>query len=114
MAPNRWSISSPSCHVGCILKFGPISTQRALRIRLEFGKLIGADKDLCFPTIDLYHGNVAALRYDNWQMTFLEQQAKGMDVWQQPFTALRAPLLATLRMDPFERAQEEHAMGYQR
>ena len=27
---------------------------------------------------------------------------------------LRAPLLVNLRMDPFERAQDEDAMGYQR
>jgi len=59
-------------------------------------------------------GSVAALRYGNWKMTFLEQKAEGLEVWQQPFTALRTPLLVNLRMDPFERAQEEHAMGYQR
>jgi len=59
-------------------------------------------------------GNVAALRYQNWKITFLEQQSHGLDVWQQPFTTLRAPLLANLRMDPFERAQAEHAMGFQR
>ncbi len=59
-------------------------------------------------------GNVAALRYNNWKITFLEQQAEGLHVWQEPFTALRAPKLANLRMDPFERAEEENAMGYQR
>ena len=59
-------------------------------------------------------GNVAALRYENWKVTFLEQQAHGLNVWQQPFVTLRAPLLANLRMDPFERAQEENAMGFQR
>ena len=31
-----------------------------------------------------------------------------------PFTPLRAPALANLRMDPFERAEHENAMGYQR
>jgi hypothetical protein len=35
-------------------------------------------------------------------------------VWQQPFDVLRAPLLTNLRMDPFERAREEDAMGYVR
>jgi arylsulfatase len=35
-------------------------------------------------------------------------------VWQQPFVELRAPLLTNLRMDPFERARDEDAMGYQR
>jgi arylsulfatase A-like enzyme len=59
-------------------------------------------------------GQVAALRYDNWKITFLEQKAKGLRVWQEPFTVLRAPLLTNLRMDPFERAEEENAMGYQR
>ena len=59
-------------------------------------------------------GSVAALRYDDWKITFLRQDGEGMDVWQKPFTALRAPALTNLRMDPFERAQSEHAMGYQR
>ena len=59
-------------------------------------------------------GQVAALRYDNWKITFLEQQAEGLKVWQMPFTPLRAPVLANLRMDPFERARHEDAMGYQR
>ena len=59
-------------------------------------------------------GSVAALRYGNWKMTFLEQQAVGLRVWQQPFVQLRAPLLTNLRMDPFERAEAENAMGYQR
>jgi len=59
-------------------------------------------------------GSVAALRYDNWKVMFLKQEAVGLKVWQQPFTVLRAPLIANLRMDPFERAEEEYAMGYQR
>jgi len=59
-------------------------------------------------------GQVAALRYDNWKVTFLEQKAEGLRVWQEPFTTLRAPLVTNLRMDPFERAEQEHAMGYQR
>jgi arylsulfatase len=59
-------------------------------------------------------GQVAALRYDNWKITFLEQKAEGLRVWQEPFTPLRAPVLTNLRMDPFERARQEDAMGYQR
>jgi arylsulfatase len=59
-------------------------------------------------------GSVAALRYDNWKITFLEQKAHGLRVWQEPFTTLRAPMITNLRMDPFERAEHEHAMGYQR
>jgi arylsulfatase len=59
-------------------------------------------------------GSVAALRYGPWKITFLEQTAHGLDVWLNPFTELRAPLITNLRMDPFERAREENAMGYQR
>jgi arylsulfatase A-like enzyme len=59
-------------------------------------------------------GSVAALRYDNWKVTFLKQEAEGLKVWQQPFTQLRAPTLTNLRMDPFERAEAEHAIGYQK
>ena len=56
-------------------------------------------------------GSIAALRYDNWKITFLKQNAEGLDVWRSPFEVLRAPLLANLRMDPFERAEVE-GMGY--
>ena len=59
-------------------------------------------------------GNVAALRYDDWKITFLEQKAEGLRVWQEPFDELRTPFLGNLRMDPFERARQEDAMGYQR
>jgi arylsulfatase len=59
-------------------------------------------------------GSVAALRYDAIKVTFLRQNALGLRVWQEPFVPLRAPMLTNLRMDPFERAEEENAMGYQR
>ncbi len=56
-------------------------------------------------------GSVAALRYDNWKITFLKQTAEGLHVWQKPFEQLRAPMLTNLRSDPFERAEYE-GMGY--
>ena len=52
-------------------------------------------------------GDCAALRYDNWKITFLRQDAHGIDVWRQPFVSLRAPMICNLRMDPFERAEYE-------
>ena len=58
-------------------------------------------------------GSVAALRYENWKVTFLKQTAEGFHVWQKPFEELRAPMITNLRMDPFERAEYE-AMGYTR
>ena len=56
-------------------------------------------------------GNVAALRYNNWKMVFMEQRSHGFDVWQEPFVTLRLPKLFNLRSDPFERADHE-GMGY--
>jgi arylsulfatase A-like enzyme len=57
-------------------------------------------------------GSVAALRYNNWKMNFLRQDATGLKVWSEPFVVLRMPLVENLRMDPFERAADE-GMGYQ-
>jgi arylsulfatase A-like enzyme len=59
-------------------------------------------------------GSVAALRYENWKITFLKQNAVGLRVWQTPFEAVRAPIIDNLRMDPFERADDEYASGYQK
>jgi len=56
-------------------------------------------------------GNVAALRYNDWKITFLRQNAEGIDVWRKPFETLRAPMITNLRMDPFERAEHE-SIGY--
>ena len=56
-------------------------------------------------------GNVAALRYNQWKVTFLKQNAHGIDVWREPFEVLRAPMLCDLRADPFERAEYE-SIGY--
>jgi arylsulfatase len=56
-------------------------------------------------------GSVAALRYDEWKITFLRQNAHGMKVWQSQYEALRAPMLCNLRMDPFERAVDA-SIGY--
>ena len=56
-------------------------------------------------------GNVAALRYNDWKITFLRQNAHGMHVWQAPYEQLRMPMVGNLRTDPFERAHKE-AIGY--
>jgi len=58
-------------------------------------------------------GDVAALRYDQWKICFLEQRAHGINVWQEPFVKLRLPKLFNLRSDPFERADHE-AIDYGR
>ncbi len=50
-------------------------------------------------------GDLMALRFDNWKLTFLEQRASGtLQIWAEPFTELRVPKLFNLRTDPYERA----------
>ena len=56
-------------------------------------------------------GSLSALRYNDWKVMFTIQEAHGIDVWKEPFTILRAPLIFNLRQDPFERAQHE-SIGY--
>jgi arylsulfatase len=57
-------------------------------------------------------GDLMALRYEQWKVTFMEQRHRGMDVWREPLVALRAPLLLNLRSDPFERGPEDASMFY--
>jgi arylsulfatase len=50
-------------------------------------------------------GDLTALRYQDWKIIFLEQRATGtLQVWAEPFTPLRVPLIFNLRRDPYERA----------
>ena len=50
-------------------------------------------------------GDVLAIRFDNWKAVFMEQRVQGtLQLWAEPFVALRFPKLFNLRTDPFERA----------
>jgi arylsulfatase len=50
-------------------------------------------------------GDLVALRYDNWKVVFMEQRVSGtLQIWAEPFVALRVPKLFNLRTDPYERA----------
>ncbi len=50
-------------------------------------------------------GEIVALRYENWKIVFLEQRVPGtLQVWAEPFVALRVPKLFDLHAAPFERA----------
>jgi arylsulfatase len=52
-------------------------------------------------------GDLAGLRYDQYKVVFLEQEAHGLEVWMKPLIPLRAPTIFNLRSDPFERAEHE-------
>ena len=84
---------------------------RDYKVHLDGYNLLPALKgEAAWPRRDFIYwtddGSVAALRYDNWKITFLKQNAHGMEVWLKPFEELRAPMLNNLRMDPFELAQD--------
>lgn len=50
-------------------------------------------------------GDLTALRYNDWEILFMEQKAMGtFRVWMEPFVPLRLPLIFNLRRDPYERA----------
>ena len=55
---------------------------------------------------------VAALRYNNWKISFLKQNAEGLKSLEHPFEVLRAAACLQSAMDPFERAGVEDAMGF--
>ena len=48
-------------------------------------------------------GDVAAIRYDNFKIAFLEQRARGtLQIWAEPMIPLRLPKIFNLRTDPYE------------
>ena len=92
--------------------------ERTYKVHIDGYNLLPAFKgEATWPRHDFIYwtddGSVAAIRYNDWKISFLQQNAHGMHVWQTPFEVLRAPVVTNLRMDPFELAQDI-GMGYQR
>lgn len=48
-------------------------------------------------------GDLFAIRYDRWKITFYEQNHEGIDIWMKDYEKLRIPKIFDLRADPFER-----------
>jgi arylsulfatase len=57
-------------------------------------------------------GQLVALRYQDWKVVFMEQRAKTLALWAEPFVPLRVPKIFHLRRDPFERADENSNTYY--
>lgn len=51
-------------------------------------------------------GDILAIRMKDWKVVLMEQRAKTLACWFEPFVRLRAPKMFNLRRDPFERADE--------
>lgn len=57
-------------------------------------------------------GQLVALRFEDWKLVFMEQRAKTLALWAEPFVPLRIPKIFHLRRDPFERADENSNTYY--
>jgi arylsulfatase len=51
-------------------------------------------------------GEILAVRMQDWKVVLMEQRAKTLALWAEPFVPLRFPKIFNLRRDPFERADE--------
>ncbi|MDM0111419.1 arylsulfatase [Variovorax sp. J22R133] len=51
-------------------------------------------------------GEIMAVRMHDWKVVLMEQRAKTLQCWFEPFVKYRAPKMFNLRRDPFERADE--------
>ena len=59
-------------------------------------------------------GDLMAIRYNQWKLTFMEQRKHGSGVWDEPLVTLRLPRMHNLRSDPFERADEDADVFYKK
>jgi arylsulfatase A-like enzyme len=57
-------------------------------------------------------GQLVAVRHNDWKLVFMEQRAKQLACWAEPFVPLRIPKMFHLRRDPFERADENSNTYY--
>lgn len=57
-------------------------------------------------------GQLVAVRYSDWKLVFMEQRAKQLACWAEPFVHLRVPKMFNLRRDPFERADQNSNTYY--
>ncbi len=57
-------------------------------------------------------GQLVAVRHNDWKLVFMEQRAKQLACWSEPFVPLRIPKMFHLRRDPFERADENSNTYY--
>ncbi|QDT53079.1 Arylsulfatase [Caulifigura coniformis] len=56
-------------------------------------------------------GDLLALRNERFKVHFMIQEAKGLDVWKNPFVKTRLPVLFDLKVDPYEKGDD--GVGYE-
>jgi arylsulfatase len=68
------------------------------------GEVMESPREFFFYISD--DGDILAIRMRDWKVVLMEQRAKTLQCWFEPFVKLRAPKMFHLRRDPFERADE--------
>ena len=93
------------------LKKGHKAGSKTFKVHLDGYNLIPhiTGKDATSPRKGFLYftddGDVAAMRYDNFKIAFLEQRATGtLRIWAEPMIPLRLPKIFNLRTDPYEHA----------
>ena len=91
------------------LRRGHEAAGKRFRVHLDGYNLLPylSGRETASPRKEIFYftddGDLAALRYADWKIVFLEQRAPGtLRVWAEPFTPLRVPKLFNLRRDPYE------------
>ena len=97
--------------IGEKLKKGHKAGSKTFKVHLDGYNLIPhiTGKDAKSPRKGFLYftddGDVAAMRYDNFKIAFLEQRATGtLRIWAEPMIPLRLPKIFNLRTDPYEHA----------
>jgi arylsulfatase len=97
--------------IGEKLKKGHKAGSKTFKVHLDGYNLIPhiTGKDATSPRKGFLYftddGDVAAMRYDNFKIAFLEQRATGtLRIWAEPMIPLRLPKIFNLRTDPYEHA----------
>jgi arylsulfatase len=57
-------------------------------------------------------GDILAIRMGDWKVVLMEQRARQLACWAEPFVKVRVPKMFNLRRDPFERADENSNTYY--
>ena len=74
------------------------------------GEVDESPRDTFFYVSD--DGDILAIRHKDWKVVLMEQRAKQLACWAEPFVPLRMPKMFNLRRDPFERADENSNTYY--
>ncbi len=95
------------------LKAGHTAGDRTYKVHLDGYNFLShlTGEEAAGPRRDFLYFNddglLIGVRAGRWKFAFAVQRARQQAVWREPFVQLRLPLIFDLRMDPYERAEED-------